>query len=338
MGVRSSAWLMAALLILASGTSACAPQPDCRREEVFCAGLVTDTRGLNDFGLTQNTWAGLQRALANGAADHIAYIESVDSRDYEKNIAFFAAEGYDVIVTAGIGLQDAALRSADLNPDSTFIGMNQPVENPPPNFIPVTFPEDQMGFLAGALAARLTRSKTVGAVCEASGIDSMRRYCEGFRAGAKYADKTVKVIVVYRDNGSRSKLFNDPDWGSETAAGLIRQGADVVFAAGGETAAGALRTANSMKALTIGVERDQAAALGDEGSRVAASILGGASSTVEELMRKVKEGNPPLAQIGAVEVAASDEIIPNSLMVEINEMRSGLMEGRIKTNVTVEKP
>ncbi|GAB4464362.1 MAG: hypothetical protein Kow0070_26030 [Anaerolineales bacterium] len=338
MGFRSSAWLMAALVILASGMSACAPQPDCRREEVFCAGLVTDTRGLNDFGLTQNTWAGLQRALANGVANHIAYIESVDTRDYEKNIAFFVEEGYDVIVTAGIGLQDAALHSAALNPDSTFIGMNQPVENPPPNFIPVTFPEDQMGFLAGALAARLTRSKTVGAVCEASGIDSMRRYCEGFRAGAKYADKTVKVIVVYRDNGSRSKLFNDPDWGSETAAGLIQQGADVVFAAGGETAAGALRTANSMKALVIGVERDQAAALGEEGSRVAASMVGGAGSTVEELMRKVKEGNPPVVQIGAVEVVASDEIIPNSLMVEINEMLSGLMEGRIKTNVTVEKP
>ncbi|MEP0807507.1 MAG: BMP family ABC transporter substrate-binding protein [Chloroflexota bacterium] len=334
---RSSAWLMAALLI-ASGVSACAPQPDCRREEVFCAGLVTDTRGLNDFGLTQHTWAGLERALANGTADHIAYIESVDRRDYEKNIAFFVEEGYDVIVTAGIGLEDAALHSADLNPDSTFIGVNQPADSPPPNFIPVTFPEDQMGFLAGALAARLTRSKTVGAVCEASGIDAMWRYCEGFRAGAKYADKTVKVIVVYRDSGSRSKLFNDPDWGSETAAGLIQQGADVIFAAGGETAAGALRAANSLKALAIGVERDQAAALGEEGSRVAASIVGGAGSTVEALMRKVREGNPPAAQIGAVEVMASGEIIPNSLVLEVNEILSGLKDGRIKTNVTFEKP
>jgi basic membrane protein A len=334
---RSSAWLMAALLI-ASGVSACAPQPDCRREEVFCAGLVTDTRGLNDFGLTQHTWAGLQRARANGTADHIAYIESVDRRDYEKNIAFFVEEGYDVIVTAGIGLEDAALHSADLNPDSTFIGVNQPADSPLPNFIPVTFPEDQMGFLAGALAARLTRSKTVGAVCEASGIDAMWRYCEGFRAGAKYADKTVKVIVVYRDSGSRSKLFNDPDWGSETAAGLIQQGADVIFAAGGETAAGALRAANSLKALAIGVERDQAAALGEEGSRVAASIVGGAGSTVEELMRKVREGNPPAAQIGAVEVIVSGEIIPNSLVLEVNEILSGLKDGRIKTNVTFEKP
>jgi basic membrane protein A len=338
MGYRLPAWLMAAALILASGISACAPQPDCRRQDVFCAGLVTDTRGLNDFGLAQNTWAGLQHARANGTADHIAYIESVDRRDYEKNIAFFAEEGYDVIVTAGIGLQDATLHSADLYPALTFIGINQPVTAPPPNFIPVTFPEDQMGFLAGVMAAELTRFGTVGAVCEASGIDSMWRYCEGFRNGANYADKTVKVIVVYRDSGSRSKLFNDPDWGSETAAALIQQGVDVLFAAGGETAAGALRAANRLKVLAIGVERDQAAALGEEGSRVAASIMGGASSSVEEVMRKVKEGNPPLTQIGPPQVIVSNEIIPNSLVVKVNEMISELKDGQIKTNVTPQKP
>ncbi|MFZ5887348.1 MAG: BMP family ABC transporter substrate-binding protein [Chloroflexota bacterium] len=324
--------------ILALGISACSSQPDCRRPEVFCAALITDTRGLNDFGLTQSTWAGLQRAQANGAVDHIAYIESLDKRDYEKNIAFFAEEGYDVIVTAGIGLQEAALHSADLYPGTSFIGMNQPVENPPPNFIPVTFPEDQMGFLAGVLAARLTRSKTVAAVCEASGIDTMWRYCEGFRAGVKYAEETTKVIVMYRDDGSRTKLFNDPDWGAETAQSLIQSGADVIFAAGGETASGALRAATAMKTLAIGVERDQAAALGEEGSSVAASILGGAGLTVEELMRKIRAGNPPLSESGSVEIIPAAEIIPSRLMAEAQEVISGLREGRIKTNVPSAKP
>ncbi|MEW6286946.1 MAG: BMP family ABC transporter substrate-binding protein [Chloroflexota bacterium] len=338
MRYASIARLAAAALMLAMGISACSPQPDCRREEVFCAGLVTDTRGLNDFGLTQSTWAGLQRAQANGTADHIAYIESLDQRDYEKNIAFFAEEGYDVIVTAGAGLQNATLHSADLYPGTRFIGMNQPAEESPPNFIAVTFPEDQMGFLAGLLAARLTRSKTVGAVCEASGIDSMWRYCEGFRAGAKYADETVKVIVIYRDEGSRSKLFNDPDWGAETAQSLIQSGTDVIFAAGGETAAGALRAANSMKTLTIGTERDQSAALGEEGASVAASIVGGASATVEELMRSLRAGNPPVSQNGFVEVILSAEVIPSRLAAEVQEVVLGLREGKIKTNVIPEKP
>lgn len=328
----------AALVILAAALSACAPQPDCRREDIFCAALVTDTRGLNDFGLTQNAWAGLQRARASGIVNHIAYIESLDRRDYEKNLAFFAEEGYDVLITASAGLQDAALRSADLYPGARFIGMNQPVENPPPNFTPVTFPEDQMGFLAGVLAAGLTRSRTVGAVCEASGIDSMWRYCEGFRAGVKYANDTVKVIVVYRDDGSRSKLFNDPDWGAETARALLQQGVDVIFAAGGETAAGALRAVNGADALAIGVERDQSAALGREGSSVAASIVGSAGSTVEELMRNLRKGELSASLSGPVDVIFDEEIISSRLQEEVKEVLAGLRNGEIKTNVTPEKP
>ena len=93
---------------------------DCFREDVFCAGLVTDTLGIDDHGMNQDTWAGLEEAKANGLVDRIEYIESVDTRDYEKNIAYFAEKGYDVIITTGIGMRDETLRSADLYPDSVF--------------------------------------------------------------------------------------------------------------------------------------------------------------------------------------------------------------------------
>jgi len=46
--------------------------------------------------------------------------------------------------------------------------MNQTDDKSMPNFISVTFPEDQMGFFAGALAAHLTRTNIIGAVCETS--------------------------------------------------------------------------------------------------------------------------------------------------------------------------
>lgn len=333
----SRARLAAVLLILVVGISACSQPPDCHLEEVFCAGLVTDTNGLNDFGLNQNTWAGLEQSRADGVIDHAAYIESVDVRDYEKNIAYFVDEGYDVIVTSGPGLRSATLRSADLHPDSVFVGMNQSEADPPPNFIPVTFPEDQMGFLAGVLAARMSRTKTVGAVCETSGIGAMWRYCEGFRAGVNYAGASVKAIVVYRDDGSRDKLFNDPEWGAETTQSLIRQGTDVIFAAGGNTAAGALRAAGGGNVRAIGTERDQRAVLGEEGLRVIASFLGGASSTIEELMRTVRAGNLPEARVNPVEFVLVEEVVPRGLAAELNEILSGLMDGTIKTNVTFEK-
>ena len=305
---------------------------------MFCAAHVTDTRGLHDFGLNQDTWTGLQRSKAEGVVDQIAFIESVDARDYEKNINFFVNGGYDVIITSGIGLSDATLRSAELHPKIVFIGMNQPDEESAPNFISVTFPEDQMGFLAGALAARLTRTRIVGALCETSGIDSMWRYCEGFRAGVMYSDDTIEVLVVYRDDGSREKLFIDEEWGMENALDLIQDGADVLFAAGGETGVGALRAAADAQINAIGAERDQRAALADEGSSVVTSILGRASSTVQELMRRVKDGNLADAEMSLIGYIPLEGFVPKSAIADIDQILLGLTSGSIKTNVTEEKP
>jgi basic membrane protein A len=124
------------LAIAVYGISACTQSSDCLSEDVFCAGLVTDVLGIDDHGTNQNTWAGLQEAKSNGDVDRAEYIESIDTRDYEKNIAYFAENGYDVIITTGVGLRDETLRSADLYPDPVFVGMNQPHEEVRPNIIP----------------------------------------------------------------------------------------------------------------------------------------------------------------------------------------------------------
>jgi basic membrane protein A len=333
--------MLCILAIALLGMPACTQSPDCFREDVFCAALVTDTRGLMDLGLNQDTWTGLQHSKADGVVDQIAYIESVDARDYEKNITFFVNRGYDVIVTSGVGMRDTTLRSADLYAESVFIGINQPDEESVPNFISVTFPEDEMGFFAGALAARLTQTKIIGAVCETSGIAAMWRYCEGFRAGAAYADDSVDVLVAYRENGSREKLFIDEEWGFENAQSLIADGADVLFAAGGETGVGALQAAAQAKIDAIGAERDQRTALtamGEAGSSVVTSVLGRASSTIQELMRRVKDGDLADASASPIGYVPFEAFVPKSLAAEMDQILLGLSNRSIKTNVPEEKP
>jgi basic membrane protein A len=327
-----------ALAIALSGITACAQSPDCSREDVFCAALVTDTFGIDDHGLNQDAWAGLQQSQSDGVTDHIAYIESVDARDYEKNILFFVNNKYDVIITSGAGLKDTTLRSADLRPDSVFIGINQTDDESKPNFISVTFPEDQMGFFAGVLATHLTKTNIVGAVCETSGIDAMWRYCEGFRAGVKYANASVKPLIIYRENESSSKLFIDAEWGFENTQTLIHDGADVIFAAGGGTAVGALRAADEAKIKSIGAERDQGAALDEEGSRVVTSVFGQASFTVQELMRRIKDGNFTDAENSPVGYIRLDAILSADLVLEMDEVLTGLSNLTIKTGISASKP
>lgn len=330
-------WSILAIAVLS--LTACIQSSDCSREDVFCAGLVTDVLGIDDHGMNQNTWAGLEEAKASGLVDRIEYIDSVDTRDYEKNIAYFAENSYDVIITTGIGMRDETLRSADLYPDSVFVGINQPHEEAPPNIIPVTFAEDQMGFLAGALAARISETRVIGAACETSGIDSMWRFCEGFRAGAKYVDENIKVQVIYREDGSREDLFIDETWGYETAQKLIQRGVDVIFAAGGATGQGALSAAAEAQVYAIGTERDQGAVLGPSaGSRVVTSILGSASFEVQNAIRLLRDGDdnkPGLSQIRYVPI---NEKFPESLTREMDILLLGLQNGEIKTGVSFEKP
>lgn len=328
------------LAVAVCGLSACMQSADCFREDVFCTGLVTDVLGIDDHGMNQNTWAGLQEAKANGDVDRIDYIESIDTRDYEKNIAYFAEKGYDVIITTGVGMRDETLRSADLYPDLDFVGMNQPHEEARPNIIPITFAEDQIGFAAGVLAVRISKTRIVGGVCETSGIDSMWRYCEGFRAGAnaERGEENIKVQVAYRDNGSSEKLFIDENWGYETGQGLIQNGADVIFAAGGVTGQGAIRAATEAQMHAIGTERDQGAFLGESGSSVVTSIYGDASSEIQKLMRVLGDGNVYKPEATQIEYVPFNEKYPESLTHDMDTLLLALQNGGIKTNVSFEKP
>lgn len=329
------------LAIVLFGPAACLQSPDCSRKDVFCAALVTDTLGIEDHGLNQDTWLGMTQAKDAGLLDRIAYIETVDPRDGEKNILKFAKDGYDVIFTVGMGLRKETVHYADLYPDSVFIGINQSDDESRPNLISVVFSEDQAGFLAGALAARLTETRVIGAACETSSLDSMWRYCEGFRAGAQFMDEKVKVFVKYRDGGSSEKLFIDGEWGGKTAEEMIQQGADVIFGAGGATGQGALIAAAREDVYAVGAEKDQGSVLTEASQKIVTSFYGRASLQILEMMRRIKSGEKVNGNVPGViglssynpNIQISDEI-----KGEIDQLLAGLSAGTIKTGIPVQVP
>jgi basic membrane protein A len=327
-------WLIA---IVCFSITACQPI-NCFDKDVFCAALVTDTLGIDDYGISQEIWVGLQESKAEGLTQQVAYIESVDTRDYQKNIAYFANRGYDLIITNGIGLQDETEFSALAYPNVIFVGFNQIYEEPRPNIISVSFAEDQMGFVAGALATKISKTGIVAGVCETSGIDSMWRYCEGFRNGALFTNPQIKVLIAYRDDGDREKLFIDETWGYESASSFIERGADVLFSAGGVTGQGALKAASEFGIYAIGSERNQFVALGESGSGVVTSFYGESRKQVKELMRFVKEGLIPPPRIGQMQFVSFNQSFPESIGFEIQLLITLLENGEIYTNVSLEKP
>ncbi|PKN93550.1 MAG: hypothetical protein CVU44_09365 [Chloroflexi bacterium HGW-Chloroflexi-6] len=240
------------LAVLLSGCAApVASLPDCQAGEVICVGFVTDVGGLQDYGLNEQTWKTLQDARADGIV--IDVIESVEVRDYRKNIAYFANLDYDLIITSGYDLAKITLVMADEYPNLSFLMLGQapPEEEAPPNLAGVIFPEEQAGFLAGSFAASFSETGIVGAVFAHPEIPSVAAYARGFEAGAQGA----QVEMVYHEDEDFASSLDAPTWGADQAFFLEQAGADVLFAYGGQTAISALE---QTRGRVIGVEVDLA--------------------------------------------------------------------------------
>ena len=243
------------LIMVLLTVSACEPQPsDCSQKDVFCVGLVTAYDSVEDHGLNQSAWETLQKTGAQAHIARLDNIESIDLRDWEKNIVFFADNGYDVIVTVGSNLSATTTEVAAKYPDISFIGIDQEIDDVHENIATISFAEDEAGFLAGMLAAMVSKSGKVGAICETSGINEVWQYCEGFRTGAVYEVADIDVTVVYRENGDRDKTFNDPEWGQQKMQSLVDHGVDTMTAFGGNTAQGAFLAAAENNVSVIGTE------------------------------------------------------------------------------------
>lgn len=183
-------WASLMLVALLSGCLTRSAPLDCSSAEDFCIGLITQQGRIDQPGLNQMAWAALKKAESKLGV-YVKYIETVDSRDYEKNIATFAKAGYDLIVTVGYEQSDITLAAAQKYEHILFIGVDQPLppdKSLPDNLTGLSFDEDQIGFLAGVLATNLTRSRRVGAVCGPDSFDPAWRYCEGFKAGVGYVN------------------------------------------------------------------------------------------------------------------------------------------------------
>lgn len=338
--------LFAVLLVAAMLLPACAPaEADCSSEDVFCVGLVTDVGKINDKSFNQSAWEGVQQAESDLGAK-VQYIETADAKDYDKNIATFADENYDVIVTVGFGMGEATVKAAGLYPNVKFIGVDQFQAEDTPGVVGLNFPEDNAGFLVGALAAMMSESHAIGAVCGTDVVPPVWRFGEGYKAGAAYADgmkgTTTEVFVVYHSDVGFDKTFTDPEWGAQTAQSMMDQGADAIFGCGGITGNGAITAAAQAGAYAIGVDSDQYFTLPEAAPRMLSSAMKLITPGVFDLVKAAHDGNFPVGNaFGTAGYAPYHDLeseVPADVKAEMENIFNGLADGSITTDVPPVKP
>jgi len=307
----------------------------CASADVFCVGLVTDVGEIDDKSFNQSAWEGVQRAEAELGAQ-IDFIETQDAKDYATNIALFADNGYDVIVTVGFALGTATLEAAAKYPTVNFIGVDQFQGEAAANVAGLIFSEDKAGFLAGALAAMLSESGTVAAVLGTNLVPPVVAFKEGYEAGARYINADINLISTYHPGGL-DVAFTDPEWGATTAAQAIdTNGADVVFGAGGKTGNGALIEVASREGVyCIGVDSDQWETVPEAHPCLVSSAMKLITPGVFDLISAAKDGAFPTGNfVGSVGLAPFhdfDAQIPQEVKDRLAEIDAGLQDGSIST-------
>jgi basic membrane protein A and related proteins len=304
----------------------------------FKVGLVTDLGKVDDGTFNQYAYEGM-KAAADCFGFETTYIETASEADYAKNIATVLGSNPTVVVTVGFLIANDTLAAAQANPNVKFIGIDQFQATYPANYIGVLFREDQGGFLAGAMAALLTKSNVIGVVGGREDVPPVVRFVNAYETGAHYIKADVRVLSTYNES------FTDPAKGASDAQQFIGEGADVIFGAGGPTGSGGVTAATAAGKWGIGVDQDEYFTTFAEGATAGAEFL--ATSALKRVdlgvflnILAAIDGSfagsafTLTAENGGITYAPfHDAAIPDDVATKIEEVRAGLADGSIDTGV-----
>jgi basic membrane protein A len=313
----------------------------------FLACAVTDTGGADDKGFNQYTWAGVQEAAKEGGFE-AKLVESKAETDYVPNINSFLDAKCDIIVTIGFLMGDATKTAAEAHPDTEFTIVDFAYDPPIPNVLGQVYATNQGGFLAGYLAAGVSKTGVVGTFGGMHLPHAVTDFMDGYVWGVDYYNKQkgTSVKVLGWDPGKQDGVFvgdfSSLDKGKDIAKSMMDEGADVILpvAGGIGTAVAALAQEVGPDALkVIGVDTDQYNTDPDHSSVYLSSVLKRVDSTTKTAVTEAFDGSFKGGLIvgdlksGGVDLAPfhdMDSAVPAELKDELAKIKAGIIDGSIK--------
>jgi basic membrane protein A len=252
----SAATLVLALAACGGGDDEGTEQAAGTNGEAIRVGLVTDIGQLNDRGFNQLAFEGVKAAERKlGIESRV--IESASDSDYVPNMTQLADDGYDLIIGVGFAQGEAIDTVATEFPDTRFVIIDvdqTTLAHKPDNVVGLLFKEEEVGYLAGYLAALV--EKDSGPPHVISSVGGMKeppvdRFIAGYQAGAEKAAPGITLLNGY------SQDWDDLAKCKEVALDQIAHGSTIVFQVAGGCGLGALDAAKEKRVWGIGVDADQ---------------------------------------------------------------------------------
>ncbi len=302
----------------------------------FKVGLNTDTGGLNDKGFNHLAYVGLQKAESElGVQTRV--VQSKSTSDYIPNLSALARQGYDLVIGVGFAQGDAIGKVAQKFPNVGFaiIDVDQAsLKHKPKNVLGLLFREQDVGYLAGYLAA-LEEKRRPGADVIGS-VGGQRqppvdRFIAGYQAGARRADPMIKTLNGY------SQDFVAQDKCKEFALKHFDAGSSVEFQVAGGCGLGVLDAAKEQNKWGIGVDVDQkSTAPKNILTSAQKKVDVGVYDTIKDVVDgKFKGGQDRLFALkdGGVGLAAISGKVSASIRAAEKKTEAAILSGKLKPPV-----
>ena len=256
--------LLVAILMITTACGNTSSGGDVKNGEAFelknIMFVVTGSLG----GGTNNddVYAAIQEYVSKVDGNVETFECNMDTSLYESTLMQAAeTKEFDLIVTGFGTMIEPLSNTAAKFPDQKFFIFDTEMdykEGKNPNVISVQVLQNQGGFMAGALAALVTKSDAplanqdkkvgfVGAMESTAILDFLMGYIEG----VNHVDPSIEILYSFVGNHTDSALAK------ELGLSQYQQGADVVFAVGGN-GLGVAEAALDADKYVIGVDFDYA--------------------------------------------------------------------------------
>jgi basic membrane protein A len=308
--------------------------------EGFTVNLVTDIGKVDDGTFNQFAYEGMQGAVECFGIDNDSFIETVSEADYAANISTSLEADPDALVTVGFLITSDTGAAALGAPDVDFIGVDQFMVEYPPNMVGVLFNEDESGFIAGSLAAALSKTGVIGVVAGREDVPPVVKFVNGYTVGAQSVNPDIRVLSIYNES------FGDPAKGASDAAQFIGEGADVIFGAGGPTGSGGVKAAAEAGVWGIGVDQDEYFTTFSGGTAPGSEFLASSAQKrvdlavfrlIAQSVQDAFPGGAPLFGTAANDMVTyapfHDADIPAEVAAAVEATRAGLADGSISTGI-----
>src|SRR6266542_3239833 len=310
----------------------------------FLACQVTDTGGIDDRSFNATAWKGMQDAQSQLGVQ-VKFLESTTSNDFTPNIQTFVQQKCGLIVTVGFLLGDATKASATANANQKYAIVDFAYEKTLPNVLGLTFSTDQAAFLAGYVAAGMSKTHKLGTFGGLK-IPTVTIFMDGFWAGMKYYNQKNNANVqlvgwdAKKQNGLFTGDFTNQDNGKRVTETLLSQGADIILPVAGPVglgAAAAVKAAGGDKHM-VWVDTDGCESAQQYCSLFLTSIEKHMDVAVQTAIKSAVDnqfkggtyvGTLQNDGVGIAPYHDFDSQVPQKLKDDVNAIKQGIVSGSI---------